>query len=61
MQEFLERGLAAFEAMHGASEFLEMIRTRELRASARLFAGEPDPFEFEIRHRTTRRPKATHG
>jgi hypothetical protein len=47
LQDFLEHGLAAFETMGGAGEFLETIRTRELRASARLYAGDPDPFEFE--------------
>jgi len=47
LQDFLERGLAAFEGMHGADEFLGTIRNRELRALDRLFAGTPDPFEFE--------------
>jgi hypothetical protein len=46
MQEFLERGLDAFEAMHGADEFLATLRDRELRAMQRLFAGVDDPFEF---------------
>jgi len=46
LQEFLERGLVAFEAMHGASEFLGTIRAREIRAMERLFAGAADPFEF---------------
>ena len=48
LQEFLERGLVAFETMHGASEFLDTIRTRETRAMGRLFAGVADPFEFEV-------------
>lgn len=47
LQEFLERGLVAFDTMHGASEFLGTIRAREMRAMARLFAGTADPFEFE--------------
>jgi hypothetical protein len=47
LQEFLERGLAAFEAMHGAGEFLRTIRARETRIMERLFAGTADPFEFE--------------
>jgi hypothetical protein len=47
LQEFLERGLVAFEAMHGAAEFLHTIRARELRAMERLFAGTADPFEFD--------------
>ena len=51
LQEFLERGLDAFEAMHGAGEFLATIRDRELRAMERVFAGTPDPFEFNGRRR----------
>jgi hypothetical protein len=47
LQEFLERGLTAFEAMHGAGEFLRTIRAREMRVMERLFAGTADPFEFE--------------
>jgi hypothetical protein len=61
LQEFLERGLVAFEAMHGAQEFLQTIRARELRFADRLFAGEPDPFEFESRATRSRRPKASTG
>jgi hypothetical protein len=51
LQEFLERGLDAFEAMHGAGEFLSTIRDREVRAMERMFAGMPDPFEFDARPR----------
>jgi hypothetical protein len=54
LQEFLERGLDAFEAMHGAKEFLGTVRARELRAMARLFAGTADPFEFDAGLRRTR-------
>lgn len=46
LQEFLERGLEAFEAMHGAGEFLETLRDRETRAMERVFSSTPDPFEF---------------
>ena len=49
LQEFLERGLDAFEAMHGADEFLAILREREWRAMERMFAAEPDPFEFRGR------------
>jgi len=52
LQQFLERGLDAFEAMHGAGEFLTTIRDRETRAMERMFAGTPDPFEFDARPRT---------
>jgi hypothetical protein len=54
LQEFLERGLDAFEAMHGADEFLRTVRERERRAMVRLFANEPDPFGFV---ETTRKAK----
>lgn len=46
MQDFLEHGLEAFEAMHGAGEFLETIRSREWRYLERLFAAAGNPFEF---------------
>ena len=52
LQEFLERGLDAFETMHGAGEFLATIRDREVRAMERMFAGTPDPFEFDARPRS---------
>lgn len=44
LQGFLERGFAAFEELGGAGEFLGAIGRREREASARLFAGDPDPF-----------------
>jgi hypothetical protein len=39
LQEFLERGLAAFERMGGAATFLNAIRDREQQAMAALFAS----------------------
>ncbi len=51
LQDFLERGLAAFETMHGADEFLATIRDREVRAMERILARTPDPFEFGERSR----------
>jgi hypothetical protein len=51
MQEFLERGLDAFEAMHGADEFLSILRDREWRAMVRVFEGTADPFEFAAKPR----------
>lgn len=51
LQEFLERGLGAFETMRGAGEFLATIRDREVRAMERVFAAAPDPFEFNARPR----------
>ena len=52
MQEFLERGLDAFEAMHGADEFLAVLREREWRVMERIFEGIADPFEFAGRKRS---------
>lgn len=51
LQDFLERGLDAFETMHGASGFLATIREREQRALERLFAGTADPFGFDANGR----------
>lgn len=57
LQGFLERGFGAFEALDGAGEFLEAIGHRERQASARLFAGDPDPFGEGV-SRTPRRGSA---
>lgn len=46
LQDFLERGLDAFQTMHGSEEFLAIIRDREVRAMRRVLARAPDPFEF---------------
>ena len=50
LQEFLERGLDAFENMRGADEFLANIRDRETRAMERILARSDDPFEFGERN-----------
>jgi hypothetical protein len=44
LQDFLERGFAAFRATGGAEEFLATIRARESQLLERLYAGEADPF-----------------
>jgi hypothetical protein len=44
LQDFLERGFAAFRATGGAQEFLAVIRERESQLLARLYAGEANPF-----------------
>ncbi len=41
LQSFLERGLAAFTAMHGAAEFLMVIATNERRVMDELFSAGP--------------------
>jgi hypothetical protein len=46
LQDFLERGFAAFRAMDGAQEFLETIRGRETAILNRLFSGDPEPFSI---------------
>lgn len=45
LQDFLERGFAAFRHMRGADEFLATIEAREREAMRRLFAAHPRPFE----------------
>jgi len=44
LQGFLERGFEAFAQLEGADAFLERVAASEYRVSARLFAGEKDPF-----------------
>jgi hypothetical protein len=43
LQEFLERGLDAFESMGGAQEFLQQVRVRETRALDERLSGEREP------------------
>lgn len=44
---FLERGYTSFKHMHGAREFLETIRARELEILDRIYASDPAPFALE--------------
>jgi hypothetical protein len=44
LQDFLERGLAAFAKMRGAGEFLAIVDARERAIHAALVAGEHAPF-----------------
>jgi hypothetical protein len=44
LQDFLERGFAAFRAMHGAEAFLDIIETRENAILEAMVAGANDPF-----------------
>ncbi len=48
LQDFLERGFAAFRKMNGAGRMLEAIRERETRLSAALFAGSPAPWPAQV-------------
>jgi hypothetical protein len=47
LQDFLERGFAAFKRMGGAGEFLATIERRERRLLERLFSGAGRPFDLE--------------
>ena len=51
LQDFLERGLAAFERMGGAVQFLDNIRDRERTAMEALFAHADDPAADTSGHR----------
>jgi hypothetical protein len=46
LQDFLERGFAAFRAMKGADAFLALVRERETAILNRLFTGAADPFSL---------------
>ena len=46
LQDFLERGFQAFDAMGGADEFLGIIQSRETAILNRLFSGEARPFSI---------------
>ncbi|WP_269532194.1 hypothetical protein [Chitinimonas sp. BJYL2] len=45
LQDFLERGFAAFLHMKGADHFLDTIRDRETLILERILAADPDPFQ----------------
>ena len=47
LQDFLARGFQAFARMKGATEFLDIIRSRETAILRRLFAAHPAPFDLE--------------
>ena len=44
LQDFLERGFAAFHAMQGASEFLATVQQRETALTDAIMAGNTAPF-----------------
>jgi hypothetical protein len=46
LQDFLERGFAAFRGMKGADGFLALVRERETAILNRLFSGQPEPFSL---------------
>lgn len=46
LQEFLERGAAAFKHMNGSDEFLNIIRERESEIHRRIMARASEPFAW---------------
>ena len=48
LHEFLDNGFHAFRHMHGAAEFLAIIRARETLILARLFARHRAPFDLNL-------------
>lgn len=47
LHDFLDRGFKAFRKMQGADEFLAIVRDRETRILARLFAKHRAPFDLD--------------
>ena len=47
LHDFLDRGFYAFRHMHGAGEFLALIRERESSILERLFAAHRAPFDLD--------------
>ena len=45
LQRFLEAGFDTFREMHGAQEFIAVVRTREQALASALFAATPDEVE----------------
>jgi hypothetical protein len=60
LQDFLERGYAAFKQMGGATQLLRAIEQRETAILQRLFAGSNDPFRIDasvaVAHRSQTTP-----
>lgn len=55
LMAFMERGYNAFKHMRGGGPFLANVRRRERRVLDRIYADEPDPFEFDgARHEEAR-------
>ena len=53
LQRFLERGVASFASMRGASDFLGTIDARETALMNAIFAGNDAPFPDPMDHRVT--------
>jgi hypothetical protein len=48
LQNFIERGLAAFKEMGSANEFLATLHSREMRLLDAIYAGKPPPKTLKI-------------
>jgi len=46
LQDFLERGFAAFKQMDGVTPFLEIVSKREYQILEQIFSGAENPFEI---------------
>ena len=54
LQDFLERGFAAFRTMHGAAPFLAAVRTRETALLEAIMSGADEPFPDPVAEAATR-------
>jgi hypothetical protein len=54
LQDFLERGFAAFRTMHGARDFLATIQERETHIMEAIVGGSSDPFADPLNFRLVR-------
>ena len=54
LQDFLERGFAAFRDMNGASDFLATIDERETRIMEAIIDGSYDPFPDPLNFRLSK-------
>jgi hypothetical protein len=48
LQDFLERGFAAFKQMERAEAFLRTIELREMHILDRIYEQDPDPFRGDV-------------
>lgn len=50
LQNFMERGFAAFKQMKGASQFLTIVEQRERLILDQIFAATPNPFQLPMKN-----------
>ncbi len=61
LQDFLERGFAAFRAMQGAEKFLHTIETREGQILEAIVGGSTQPFDDPLLFRRSASAKSPDG